>query len=237
MNTDLTRAILAQTTYDSARPTGTAVTAHRFDEEGEFALELRRGRQLAGQVDLRVIPAEDDAGDATAAKDGCGCEGGAGTDTRAAHLDVAPRAAGSLPTDLRLQAGGWLSLTGGRPGGDGQVVVRPRKGGKPVWDAGRLEGDDVFGLTLLRPGRYEMRNETTGAQAAIVVPYPTRGKAPFRPPAPQEVVATADAFSAKELVIQPGQGLVVRFEAPSRIVVALREPDDGPRRPAAKQRA
>jgi len=88
----------------------------------------------------------------------------------------------------------------------------------------------VFGLTLIRPGRYALQNTIARTKAEIVVTYPKVGKTPYRPADPLQVEATKDGFGEPTFTLGPGQGMVFRFRTESRIQIDLVEPDDGPKR-------
>jgi hypothetical protein len=91
-----------------------------------------------------------------------------------------------------------------------------------------LGEDDLFSVTIVRPGTYTVANTVTRAEGSVTVAYPTIGEAPYRPPEPASVVCRADGFDPPSVDLQPAQGLIFRFEVPSRIVIALAQPDDGP---------
>jgi hypothetical protein len=91
-----------------------------------------------------------------------------------------------------------------------------------------LGEDDLFSVTMVRPGTYTVANTVTRAEGSVTVAYPTIGEAPYRPPEPASVVCRADGFDPPSVDLQPAQGLIFRFEVPSRIVIALAQPDDGP---------
>ncbi|MBJ7331145.1 MAG: hypothetical protein JHC95_14700 [Solirubrobacteraceae bacterium] len=228
MRTTMNRAIAAQTTFDSARPTGMAVSAHRFEQAGRYDVALFRGDDPAGHLTLDVV-VPDDFPNPVPRASRTGCCGGEGPPTAAVEIDIAPASALRPDPERALQAKGWLSLTGARPANAPHVVITPTGSDDAEFDSRRLHGDDVFGLTLLRPGTYAMRNDASGARGQIVVPFPKPSGSPFRPPAPFGVVARKDGFSLSRVELAPLQGLVFRFEVPSRILIELEEPDDGQR--------
>jgi len=69
----------------------------------------------------------------------------------------------------------------------------------------------VFGLTLIRPGRYALQNTIARTKAEIVVTYPKVGKTPYRPADPLQVEATKDGFGEPTFHARPrsGHGLSV----------------------------
>ncbi len=113
------------------------------------------------------------------------------------------------------------------PGGYAVRVGRLVEQDEPVFDSAKLEGDDLFAVTLIRPGTYSVRNLITSASGEIVVPYPEGGRA-HRPSEPVEIECTENAIRPARIRIQAAQGQVYRFRTPSRIAIELMAPDDGP---------
>ena len=101
-----------------------------------------------------------------------------------------------------------------------------------VFDSTRLEGDDLFAVTLIRPGRYSVRNVASGARGEIVVAYPTVGKKPRPPVDAVEIECTEKTLRPPKIKVLAAQGQVYRFRTPSRIEIELVEPDDGPKHAA-----
>ena len=107
------------------------------------------------------------------------------------------------------------------------TVTRPEEP-EGAFDTRELGGDDLFSVTMVRPGTYSVSNTLAGTEGSVTVAYPTVGDTPYRPPEPVSVVCRADGFDPPAVDLQPAQGVIFRFEVPSRIVIALAEPDDGP---------
>jgi hypothetical protein len=96
---------------------------------------------------------------------------------------------------------------------------------EPVFDSRRLDRSDLFTATVLRPGRYRVSNDGTGATANLTVAYPERGRGPLRPGEPVRVEVGQD-FSPPEFTVEPTQGQVYEIGAPARIRLDLVEPFD-----------
>jgi hypothetical protein len=121
------------------------------------------------------------------------------------------------------------------------VVAEPASGskdeakGKRGFDSRRLGPDDIFTLTLLRPGDYRVVNELGKYEGVITVAYPVIGDRPYRPPSPQEVEVNEGAFQPSTIKLQPAQGVIFKIRTAARIKIDLTRPDDGPKdRPARK---
>lgn len=114
------------------------------------------------------------------------------------------------------------------PGGYAVRVGRLVEQGEPVFDSTKLDGDDLFAVTLIRPGTYSVRNLITNASGEIIVSYP-KGEGAHRPSEAVEIQCTKKAIRPARVRIQAVQGQVYRFRTPSRIAIQLVTPDDGPK--------
>lgn len=228
MKASVNRALLEQTSFDSARPSGTATVVHRFPEEGRFAVALRDDDDREEMRTILVEPARGPAGE----------QAHAAAFPEGVLVDVASRRpeAGRpnrpQPSELlSLGAGGYASFTA--PPGQGRrvVVTRISAAGEredEVFDSSRLRASDTFAVTLLRPGTYLMRDTVGRAEGKVVVTYPEVGRVPYRPAEPVTVTCDDGGFSPATVTVGPGQGIVVTAGADCRVTVDLVEPDDGP---------
>jgi hypothetical protein len=211
---------LSQTTFDSASPLGSAVVVHRFDDEGEYDVELGREDEMTDRVALTVAPrAKKEANKDMASQ------------PSSVRIDIAGAAPGKVAGQRhnRLDAGGYASFTSAHARSSGSVIVARKRGAKDVeFDSRRLGERDVFALTLVRPGLYAVRNTLGKAEGRIVVTYPVVGERPYRPAEPVDVLCTKKGFDPDRLEIGPAQGIIFRFESAAHLVVELLEPDDGP---------
>lgn len=240
------REMFEQTSFDSAVPSGAAVVAHRFRSEGQYVVALSREERVAETRSMLVSPA------AAADRDSGSPVGETGrlrlpdamtidlTDSR----PVPGRPVPLRPTSrLTMPAGGYAAFTGAVGRANRALVRRVTSTGSEEeveFDTEKLGGDDVFAVTLVRPGSYAVRNSVGGHEGRIVVTYPVIGDVPYRPADPLEVRVTDTGLDPKAVTIGPGQGVIFRIDAPSRITVDLVEPDDGPgddpRRPRPARR-
>lgn len=100
-----------------------------------------------------------------------------------------------------------------------------------VFDSRTLQQGDLFIVTLLRPGLYEMHDDLGKAKGQIKVTYPKPGKNPYVPAEPARVDVTADGFRPAEVSVGAAQGVVFTVStAKASLAVGLAQPDDGPRK-------
>jgi hypothetical protein len=226
------RHLFTQTSVDSGSLTMLGVVIHRFPEPGEYmgvvegGVETRSFRLRVDEsspamqvnVDLATL------GGGHRHSDDCGC-----TD----------KETGADRTFVVNPAGYVVFHVSSGPGGYVVRVGRLERPEAALFDSTRLEGDDLFAVTLIRPGTYSVRNVAGGARGEIVVSYPKIGDQPHRPDEPVEIVCTEKAFRPARIRIQAAQGQLYRFRTTSRIAIELVEPNDGPRsiRPKGPRRA
>jgi hypothetical protein len=225
----INRHLFTQTDVDSGSLTMLGVVIHQFREPGEYLGTVEGGRATR-TFRLRV----DESSSALQLNvDLATLEGGHRHDADCGCKD---RETETGPT-LVVNPAGYVvfHVSGGRGG----YVVRVGKLERPdsaLFDSTRLEGDDLFAVTLIRPGTYAVRNVEGEARGEIVVAYPRAGRQPQRPDEPVEVVCTEKAFRPARIRIQAAQGQLYRFRTPSRIAIELVKPDDGPGREAPRRR-
>ena len=104
-----------------------------------------------------------------------------------------------------------------------------------VFDSTALAKDDLFGITLLRPGDYVMKDAKNKLQCKIHVAVVKPGKEPYRPPEALHVDAEAIKKAGGELKLLQAQGLVFRCSGNSRIVIEYKTPtESSPKNAGAK---
>lgn len=103
--------------------------------------------------------------------------------------------------------------------------------GKTVFDSRRLRDGDLYAVTLLRPGRYEVRAKKGKARGEVRVAYPDRrGRKTERKP-PARITLVDGGLEPSEVELDPAQGLVFEVKDDrAAIDVELIEPDDGPQK-------
>ena len=214
MRTRLNPMFATPTAFDSASPVGAAVVAHRFHDEGDYDVLLGRKKDPSDRVLLTVGPAGPDRS-----------VGAAGV-----TIDTAPGTSDAVAVRRsRLPAGGYASFTTPSARGTESVIVARRHGAESdEFDSRRLGPGDIYGLTLVRPGRYSVRNTFGDATGQIVVDYPVVGSRPYRPAEPLRVACSRNSLVPNEIRIGPGQGIVFEVEADTRLLIDLVAPDDGP---------
>lgn len=224
--------LFTQTSVDSGSLTMLGVVIHRFREPGEYMGVVERGRETRSfrlTVDKESSATQANIDLATLSgghthTDDCGCKHNeTGADR---GFVVSPD--GYVVFHVSSGSGGYVLRVG-----------RLESPDSALFDSARLEGDDLFAVTLIRPGTYSVRNVVSGARGEIVVAYPKAGKQPHRPAEPVEIECTEKTLRPAKIKILAAQGQVYRFRTPSRIVIELVEPDDGPRaaRPKAPRQA
>ncbi|WP_113705260.1 hypothetical protein [Nonomuraea lactucae] len=216
------RAVLEQTSFDSATPAGTSVTVHRFDQDGRFEVAVLRDDAMVDRMWLTVTGSQEPRPDQAATARHAG-EVVAGITVDLAAIP------GRHPDERRLDTriSGYVAFTSSAHQSHHRVVVTREGEQRPEFDSNLLRNGDLFAATLIRPGRYVATNTATGAQAEIRVGYPQIGRTPYVPPEPH-TVESGRGFSEDRITLAPAQGIVFHISADSHITIDLVEPDNGP---------
>ncbi len=243
------RRLFELVTFDSATPGGHATVVHRFRTEGQYVLSVVREDREVESRSLTLLPGVQAAGaDAAAApRAGSHPPESVTIDLRDSQTGPGvPRPAARPPSRITLPAGGYAAFTAPPGVANRAVVRRVGTAGEQQdveFDTAELGPEDVFALTLLRPGTYAVRNAVSNQTGRIVVTYPVVGDVPYRPADAVDVRVEGAGFDPADVTVGPGQGVVFRVGTRSRITIDLTEPDDGPgdaerpRRPLARWRA
>jgi len=219
MNATLYPFIFTQTGLDSGALTLLGAIIHQFPEAGEYrgvSTDPSGGTTvfyLTVANDLAVAQVNIDLAalaNAPAASAGCSC----GT-----------AADGSGGRHFTLQTHGYAVLhVSGGAGGYAVRIGRATNVPEPkLFDSTTLEHGDLFAATLLRPGRYRVRNPAqSGARPGEVnVAYPAVGATAFQPPAPVRIECTASGFREAAVQLTAMQGCIFECRVRSRIVIEL----------------
>jgi hypothetical protein len=212
----LNRYLFTETGADSAALNVLGTLVHRFPDEGDYLIRVRRDDELVGSRlvavsdDYHTIQATydlasfDDAG-ASDDPNGCSCEG---------------------DFDCIREDGVAVFHVGAGPGGYA-VTVDPvgERRERREFDSDELVEDDLFSVLLLRPGQYTARNEVDGAEVAVTVRYPDGRTDAARQDA-ELVTVDDDGFDVDAIELDPARGLSFLVEAPARIVVELDAADE-----------
>jgi hypothetical protein len=223
--------LLEQTSFDSAAPRGAAAVVHQFAEPGEYIVRFVEGEDNLAHIRLTVDadpPGKDSPPE--------------GISIDLAKIQYSSKMGGSDGDEspFIVRPKGYVSFTASGKGEPYAVVAEPKtetkrlpKGGG--FDSRRLGRDDIFTVTLLRPGDYRVVNELGKYEGLITVAYPVIGDHPYRPPSPYQIDCNESGFQPSTTRLLPAQGIVFNIRATARIKIELTRPDDGPKdRPKRK---
>jgi hypothetical protein len=215
------RQLLEQTTWDSGTPSGTAAVVHRFRSPGDYFATAILDDQVVGEVELAVL-------DRPGGQEVEGPPLSTRVDLSWVRRSLLNRLRATQGERALVALGGHVLFSNTEQATGYAVTVTKPEEPDAAFDTRQLGEDDLFAVTMVRPGTYTVSNTLTGSEGRVTVAYPTIGERPYRPPDPASVVCRADGFDPQSVDLQPAQGLVFHFEVPSRIVITLAEPDDGP---------
>lgn len=129
-----------------------------------------------------------------------------------------------------LSENGYALFYTSKGAGGYSVKTHPISGDKndrsELFDSTALNKDDLFGITLLRPGDYSLRDAKSKLECKIHVEAVKPGKEAYRPPEALHIDAQIIKKSGGQLKLMQAQGLVVRCEGLSRIVIEYQGSSD-----------
>lgn len=220
MNARVNTHAIRQTRFESARLGVLTTLVHQLPREGTYTGVVHQDGARVGRFRVRVA---------------------AEAERRQLDLDLAvldPKRslphAGALRSERTLAPDGHLVLYASEgPGGYHVTLGGPGPGKDDttsvVYDSRELPAEDLFVITPIRPGLYDVTSEGVKGMARLTVTYPARGRQRYVPPEPARFRVAREGIDPTEATIGPGQGAIFAIEAPgTALSLVLREPDDGP---------
>lgn len=216
--------LYTQTRLDSGALTMLGAVVHRFEESGQYRGTVRRDDDVE-QVFYLSVDKESPV---------------AAADIDLAHLarspsrpneaeGIPPKTQAEAPFSVNPRGYALFRVSGGK-GGFSVILRRSDPDEKtPVFNSTVLEDGAMFSARVLRPGTYSVKNTLGKTRANLVVAFPPKAFSGYRPPEPQRVEVTERGFQPERITLKPAQGLIFECRTPSRIVIELEKPDDGPR--------
>ena len=244
----INRNLITQVDQDSGLLTSATTVVHRFgeDEHGEFKGVLYDRRAVAvAEFSISVGGDEPEGSEKHQGRHSAHLPMSVEVDLTSLH----PTAAGQeSPTAgwedcecedeevggaLKVASEGYavFKVPAGAAGGYAVELYKSGESGrgKKVFDSRALGPGDLLAVVLMRPGTYSVTNANNGTKAELKVAYPEKPLGLMEP----VKVTCGSAIHPDVISVQPTQGLVFSFEAPSRIKIVLVTPEDRAR-PVAK---
>jgi hypothetical protein len=215
--------VFSQVNLDSASLTMLTSAVHKISEAGTYDGTILRGPDIVGRFRLAVS----DSG-----PENCSVESRnqVNIDLKSLDLPVAYHIESQLKNCFQVRTGGYVVFHLSSGAGGYAVELRKtgtEKGATKIFDSRKLNENDHFIATPLRPGTYCVTNVGTKAKAELVVAYPEIGKIPKQPQA-TKVECNQTAIIPSEIKINPTEPLLFSFKVASRIKIELVKPEDRP---------
>jgi len=214
MRAHINRHLLNQTRFDSGALTQAGFVVHPYHKPGRYQADVNRDGQYQYSFNITVTP---DSSEMQISVD------------LATLDDKLKIPAGNCDCNhsgnsMQLAPGGYgLFYTAGAGGYSVRTfpVIATEKERDLVFDSTDLQPDDLFGVTLLRPGYYVMRDVKQDLHCRLQVDPVVPCKERFTPPGALHL-EDKDLKCAKESIrLVQAQGLVYRSHADARIVIEL----------------
>jgi hypothetical protein len=212
-NVVLNRPVFAQQVFDSRSLTVLTTLFHRFPEEGDYELTIRRDERVVHRAHVRV-----------------------GVEEASSQLDLDLATLREIEGAYSLRAGGVMGFYVSQGIARYRVeITQPGARGRRVWmDSGRVvpEGD-LFAVTLVRPGVYRVILAEGKGEGEIWVRLP-RGER-YRPDqAVRITVGKGGSLEPAQVWILSGQSVVFWCTVPASLRVGWmkeEEPAEPPVQP------
>ena len=220
--------MLFQTNLDSSSLTVNGMIVHRFQETGDFQIQINRknyadriirlkvseeSKEIQLNVDLATILINNN--------ENCSCDNNI-YKTQDHVYDISSNA--NVVFYISKGSGGYYV-----------IVTKIDKERKKIFDSRELNEGDIFVANILRPGKYSMINTLTKARGQIAVSYPPPNKTKYIPPQATSIKCN-EKFNPNSISIQPAQGIIFYVVRNSRIKIDLMGPDDGKRQRGNKNK-
>ncbi len=215
--------VFSQVNVDSASLTMLTSIVHQVSEAGIYDGTIIRGSDTVGLFRLAAT-------DLTPTNCFEEAKSQVNIDLKSLDLPVADQIDSLSTNCFKVRTGGYAVFH--VSGGAGGYSVELQKTGEQktkVFDSKKLDENDNFIATVLRPGTYNITNVDNKTNSELVVAYPEIGKIPKQPQA-VKVECTAKGITPGKIKINPTEPLVFSFKASSRIKIELTKPEDRPRK-------
>jgi hypothetical protein len=215
--------VFSQINVDSASLTMLTSTIHKVAEAGIYDGTIMRGSEIVGLFRIAALDVPSTNCDTEAKSQ-------VNIDLKSLDLPVADHIDNLSTNCFRVRTGGYVIFH--VSSGVGGYSVELKKTGEQktkVFDSKKLDENDNFIATVLRPGTYNIANVDNKTKAELVVAYPEIGKIPKQPQA-VKVECTTKTITPGKIRINPTEPLLFSFKTTSRIKIELTKPEDRPRK-------
>ena len=207
----LNRPVFAQQGFDSSAITVLTTLFHRFERAGDYDLIIQRDGQVIHRTNVRIE--EQDA-------------------PLQENIDMASERLDRDP-GYRLAAGGVMGFYASE--GTGRYTVRisqiqEREKQTLLDNTEVVPAGDLFAVTLVRPGTYEVSNEDGKAVCTVEVSLP-QGEKHRTEEAVVIEVGEGGSYKPRTARLLAGQTVVFHCTAPARIRLTLAKENRPPQRP------
>lgn len=231
MNIGINRNLFSQINSDSGSLSILSNIVHKFVKKGDYEVIVMKGSVISRKFTISVVESDHPVKDQHERMTTSFSISPPKQDTvivKQINIDLKD----TISEQFFLEVGGYVLfyVSSGSGGYDIEIYGYEKGTQMKVFDSKELKDDDLFSLTVIRPGTYSITNLINNAKAELVVNYPELGKMQKNPLPVRIECNTQNQISPNKIQIDPGQGLVFTFKTPSRIKIELTKPEDRPSR-------
>ena len=171
--------VFSQVNLDSASLTMLTSVVHKTSESGIYDGTIQRGSDTVGRFRVAVS-------DSPPEKCAVESKNQVNIDLKSLDLPVADHIESQSKNCFQVRTGGYIVFHLSNGAGGYSVELRKtgtESKGKIIFDSKKLNDNDHFVATPLRPGTYKVINVETKTKAELIVAYPEVGKIPKQPQA------------------------------------------------------
>lgn len=216
MRAKINRHIFEQTRFDSGNLAQMGFVVHQYEKSGRYQVDVYRQDELktsfyidvdsdSREQQISVDLAKMDAEHQKRGKTNCCCEG--------------------EDAKFVLDKDGYALFYVGSGSGGYRVISSPLRDRDEdlLFDSTKLNKGDLYGLTLLRPGDYSVKELSNKRESRIAVSAVKPCKTKYVPP--EALHLDMEKLSAKQtLEMQQAQGIVFRAQHHDRVVIEFEPP-------------
>lgn len=221
MKNRINHYIFSQTRFKSSSLTQLGFVVHQFNDNGLYHAEVSRhgkpvysfqidvskhNKEMQLSLDLEKLNPTSKKATTKADPCKCSCE--------------------NTDQTFELNEGGYgLFYVGSGSGGYSVLTTPLNRKDKDVFDSTALGNDDLFGITLLRPGQYTLIENSQDIKIGLEVEAAKAGNKAYTPPEPVHLEAK-NLKKSKNVKLKSAQGLIYKASGKDNITIELIKPAD-----------
>ncbi len=217
MSAKINRHLIKQTRFDSGSLTQLGFVAHQYKTSGRYKVDVYRENELRTSC---YIDVDTDNESLQASIELSGLELGINTSKKGSCCD-------SNVKIYKINREGYALFYVNKGAGKYHVksYYLESRGESYLFDSTTLNKGDLFGLTLLRPGRYQLRDGNSNPLSSLVVEAVKPLEKKYVPPEAINV-ELSEIHKMKEISLLQAQGIIFNAKSDNRVIIDFEDDDE-----------